>query len=157
VAWLKSASTLFSLVLSSSISAFALCSEPSTPCEWYAVHHGHPTFVGKAVSEETVSDVLGLGERIIPVTVQKVTFRVEESFEDTPGKTVDVYGSGTTNDLRFKVGIRYLVYGFRGKDGKIRTGKCTRTAPVSEATQDLGFLRSLPTIVVVESEDLCAL
>jgi len=144
---MKSALTLASLFVSISIGAFGLCSEPSTPCEWYAVHHGHPTFVGMAVSEETVSDALRLGDQVIPVTVQKVTFRVEEPFESTPGKTVDVYGSGTTNDLRFKVGIRYLVYGFRGKDGKIRTGKCTRTAPVSEAAEDLSFLRSLPTRV----------
>ena len=97
-----------------------------------------------AVSEETVSEVLGLGEHVTPVTVQKVTFRVEEPFESTPSKTVDVYGSGTTNDLRFKVGVRYLVYGFRGKDGKIRTGKCTRTAPLAEAAEDLSFLRLPP-------------
>ena len=100
-----------------------------------------------SVSEETVPDVLGPGEHVTPVTVQKVTFRVEEPFESTPSKTVDVYGSGTTNDFRFKVGVRYLVYGFRGKDGKIRTGKCTRTAPVTEAAEDLSFLRSLPTLV----------
>jgi len=144
---MKSALTLASLILSIPISAFALCFEPSTPCEWYTVHHGQPTFVGVAVSEETVSDVLGLGERVIPVTVQKVTFRVEEPFESTPTKSVDVYGTGTTNDLRFKVGVRYLVYGSRGEDGKIRTGKCTRTAPADEAAGDLSFLRSLPTRV----------
>jgi hypothetical protein len=40
-----------------------------------------------------------------------------------------------------------LEYGFRGKDGKIRTGKCTRTAPVAEAAEDVSFLRSLPTRV----------
>ena len=142
---MNSALTLALLLLSVSVDAFGLCFEPSMPCEWYAVHHGQPTFVGMAVSEETVSDVLRLGDQVIPVTVQKVTFRVEEPFEGTPGKTVDVYGSGTTNDFRFKVGVRYLVYGFRGKDGKIRTGKCTRTAPVTEAAEDLSFLRSLPT------------
>ena len=142
---MNSALTLALLFLSVSIGAFGSCLEPSTPCEWYAVHHGHPTFVGMAVSEETVSD--RLGDQMIPVTVQKVTFRVEEPFESIPGKTVDVYGSGTTNDLRFKVGIRYLVYGFRDKDGKIRTGKCTRTAPVSEAAEDISFLRSLPNRV----------
>ena len=144
---MNSALIVASLFFSYSISSFALCSEPPTPCEWYAVHHGYPTFVGTAVSEETVSDVLRLGEHVIPVAVQKVTFRVEESFEDTPDKIVDVYGSGTTNDLRFKVGIRYLVYGFRDKDRKIRTDKCTRSAPVGEAAEDLNFLRSLPTRV----------
>jgi hypothetical protein len=71
VTWMKSALTLASLFLSISISAFALCFEPSTPCEWYSAHHGQPTFVGMAVSEETVSDVLGPGEHVIPVTVQR--------------------------------------------------------------------------------------
>jgi hypothetical protein len=98
-----------------------------------------------ALAEEEVSDLLQVGEHVLPVTVQKVTFRVEEAFDDTPGTTVDVYGSGTSNDLHFDVGTRYLVYGFRGKNGKIRTGKCTRTATVIEAAEDLAFLRSLPT------------
>ncbi len=81
------------------------------------------------------------------VTVQKVTFQVEEAFEDAPGAFVTIYGEGTTCDYRFKVGARYLVYGWRGKDGKIRTSICTRTAPLSEATEDLKFLRSLPNRV----------
>jgi len=120
---MNSALTLASFFFSISIGASGLCFEPSTPCDWYASHHGQPTFVGMAVSESTVSDVLRLGDRAIPVTVQKVTFKVEEPFESPPGETVDVYGSGTTNDLRFQVGVRYLIYGFRGKDGKIRTGQ----------------------------------
>lgn len=147
VTQMSSALALALLFLSVSVGAFGKCFEPSTPCEWYAFHHGHPTFVGMAVSEEDVPDVLRLGDRVIPVTVQKVTFSIEEPFESAPGKTGDVYGSGTTNDFRFKVGTRYLVYGFRDKDGKIRTGQCTRTAPVSEAAEDLSFLRSLPTRV----------
>ena len=133
---MKPALTFASLFLSISISAFALCVEPSTPCEWYAVHHGHPTFVGMAVSEETVSDVLQLGEHVNSVMVQKVTFRVEEPFESTPSKTVDVYGSGTTNDLRFKVGVRYLVYGFRGKDGKRTRVPGKRMQPEDRASND---------------------
>lgn len=123
---------------------FGLCLVPPTPCEWYAAHHGQPTFIGTAVSTETVSDVLQLGEHVMPVTVQKVTFNVEEPFEDTSSRSVTVYGSGTTNDFHFQEGIRYLVYAWRGKDGKIRTEKCTRTAPVSEAAEDIHFLRSLP-------------
>jgi hypothetical protein len=65
-----------------------LCFVPSTPCEWYAIHHGQPTFIGTVVSAENISDVLLPGDHAIPVTVQKVTFKVEESFEDTPGSTL---------------------------------------------------------------------
>lgn len=104
-----------------------------------------------AVSEETVSDVLRLGDRVIPVTVQKVTFRVEEPFESTPGKTVDVYGSGATNDVRFKVGIRYLVYGFRGKTeryervnarGRLRSAKSLKTSAFCAHSQRVSAVKS---------------
>ena len=129
-----------------------LCFLPGTPCQWYAQHHSQPTFIGTAVAAESVPDVLHLdvlhrGERALPVTVQKVTFKVEEPFEDTPSTTMTVYGVGTTNDFHFKVGVQYLVYGWREKDGKVRTEKCTRTAPVVEAADDLRFLRTLPTQV----------
>lgn len=36
------------------------------------------------------------------------------------------------------------MYGWQGEDGSIRTGRCTRTAPVTEAGDDTSFLRSLP-------------
>jgi len=58
-----------------------------------------------------MSDVLRLEEHDIPVTVQKATFKLEEQFEDTPEKIVAVYGSGTTNDLRFQGG--YSIFGVR--------------------------------------------
>jgi hypothetical protein len=126
---------------------FGICIVPQTPCQWYARHHGQPTFIGTAVAAESVSDVLQLGERALPVTVQKVTFKVEEPFEDTPSTAMTVYGVGTTNDFHFKVGVQYLVYGWREKDGKVRTERCTRTAPAVEAADDLRFLRALPTQV----------
>jgi hypothetical protein len=133
------------ICLSFPSSISALCVETPRPCTWYAFHHGQPTFIGTAVSEETVPDVLRLGNHALQVTVQKVTFNVEERFEGALAKTETVYGEGTTNDFHFKVGEKYLVYGWREKDGKIRTARCTRTAVVSQAQGDLEFLRSLPT------------
>jgi hypothetical protein len=132
-----------SMCLSIPLNAFALCNEPPRPCTWYAVHHGQPTFIGRAVSEESVPDVLELGRRDVQVTVQRVIFNVEEPFDGAPKDMETVYGEGTSNDSHFKVGERYLVYGWREKDGKIRTAKCTRTAPVSEAAEDIRFLHSL--------------
>jgi hypothetical protein len=142
---MKSKILLAAMCLSIPLDAFAFCIEPPRPCSWYAFHHGQPTFIGIAGSEETVPDVLERGGHGINVTVQKVTFIVEEPFDGAPKKTETVYGEGTTNDFHFKLGERYLVYGWREKDGKIRTAKCTRTAPVSEAAEDIRFLRSLPT------------
>lgn len=141
---MKFATTLAVWLMSVSISAATLCIKPGTPCQWYALHHGQPTFIGTALSDEVVSDVLDLGGRSLSVTVHKVMFRVEERFEGTLDSTVDIYGYGTVNDFHFEVGTRYVVYAGLGKDGKLRTAKCTRTAPLSEAAEDISFLRSLP-------------
>jgi hypothetical protein len=131
--------------LSFPLSNFALCFESPRPCTWYASHHGQPTFIGTALSEEPVPDVLKLGNHELHVTVQKVIFNVEETFDGVPAKTVAVYGEGTTNDFHFNVGEKYLVYAWREGDGKIRTARCTRTSVLSQAKDDLEFLRSLPT------------
>ena len=127
------------------------CIVMPSPSEWYKIHHGQPTFVGVAVSVESVSDVVRMGGgkplldasgKTIPATVQKVTFRVEEPFEGINTPTVQVYGSGTTCDFYFTPGSRYLVYGWIGEDQQLRTAN--RTRPLSEADGDLKFLRSLP-------------
>ena len=89
----------------------ALCVESPRPCTWYAFHHGQPTFIGTAVSEETVPDVLRVGDNEAHRKVQKVTFKVKERFEGALAKMVTVYGEGTTNDFHFKMGKEYLVYG----------------------------------------------
>jgi hypothetical protein len=135
---------IFAICLSYPPIISALCFESPRPCTWYAFHHGQPTFIGTAVSAETVPDVLRIGENEVHRNVQKVTFKVKERFEGALAKTVTVYGEGTTNDFHFKVGEEYLVYGWREKEGKIRTTRCTRTAFVSEAKEDVEFLRSLP-------------
>jgi hypothetical protein len=73
-----------------SLPAFAcICVEPVSPSEWYKIHHGQPTFVGVAISVESVSDVVRAGGgkplldasgKTIATTMQKVTFCVEEPF-----------------------------------------------------------------------------
>lgn len=133
------------IYLSVPLGLFALCFESPKPCTWYAAHHGQPTFIGTAVSQEMVPDVLEIGSHELRVTVQKVRFNVEETFDGAPAKTETVYGEGTTNDFHFSVGEKYLVYGWREKNGKIRTARCTRTSVLSHAKEDIEFPRSLPT------------
>jgi hypothetical protein len=147
MAQMNSAVVLASVFLWIPFNTLAFCVVPPMPCVRYAVHHGQPTFIGVVLSEETVTDVIEFGEHVSPRTVQKATLKVEEPFDGMPGTTEFVYGEGSTNDLHFKVGDRYLVVGYREKDGKIRTSRCIRTAPVSEAAEDISFLRSLPTQV----------
>ena len=122
-----------------------VCGVPSTPCEAYAGHHGSPTFVGVPISQETASVVADWDKAGTKVQVQKFVFQVQEAFDDVSGRLVAVYGRGTTCDYRFKLGTSYLVYGWRGKDGRVSVDRCTRTAPSTDATEDIKFLHSLPT------------
>ena len=140
------------VLLPSFPAAACICIVPRTPSEWYAVHRGQPTFVGLAISVESRLDVVRMegGKPLLDssgktraTTIQKVTFSVEESFEGVKTHEVEVYGFGTTCDYHFVAGQKYLVYGWLGLDGKIRTSICTRTAPLSGATDDRNFLRSL--------------
>jgi hypothetical protein len=72
------------LVLVVSSSAFAcVCHEVATPADWYAIHHGQPTFVGIVVSVDRVTDVVRQGGgkplldasgKTISTTVRKVSF-----------------------------------------------------------------------------------
>lgn len=78
----------------------------------------------------------------------KVTFEVVESFKGTPGKTVTIQISsmkgtscGTYGLLR---GETYVVYAYAYQTGTLSTGVCTRTATVSQAKEDIDFLRSGP-------------
>jgi hypothetical protein len=144
---MKSSTLLTSACFSLPLNVFALCVVPPPPCQWYAAHHGQPTFIGVVTAEEAVPDEIDFGGRITHTMVQKTTFNIEEAFDGAPTKIATVYGEGTTDDFHFKLGERYLVYGLREKNGKIRTSKCTRTVPASEATDDISFLHSLPTQV----------
>ncbi|MET0647277.1 MAG: carboxypeptidase regulatory-like domain-containing protein, partial [Pyrinomonadaceae bacterium] len=53
-------------------------------------------------------------------------------------------GGGGDCGYTFEVGKQYLVYGYDSKaGGRIGTGICTRTRPLSEAADDLKFLRAV--------------
>jgi hypothetical protein len=43
----------------------------------------------------------------------------------------------------FRLGGQYLVYAYRQKDGSLYTGICSRTRPLSEAADDLAYIRGL--------------
>jgi hypothetical protein len=125
---------------------------PRTPSEWFAIHHDQPTFIGVATSVESVTDVVRMGGgkpildssgKPMPASIQRVTFRVEESFEGVKTHDIEVYGFGTTCDDHFIAGQKYLVYAWVGEGGQIRTSMCTRTALSGEAREDINFLRSM--------------
>jgi hypothetical protein len=132
------------LFLSSSVSA-CLCPRVS-PCEAYA--DSGAVFVG-LVTTTKIETVKG---RFPPNAISTTTtggqgpvasFRVEEAFLGVKTKVVEVSGGGTNCDYYFEEGKRYLVYASRSPDGHVLyTNACSGTKSLSEAQDDLRYLRS---------------
>jgi hypothetical protein len=78
----------------------------------------------------------------------EVTFDVEESFKGRPGKTVTIQIASMRGTSCGTYGLRrgetYVVYAYAYKTDMLSTGVCTRTGAVSQAKEDINFLRSLP-------------
>ncbi|HEX7330559.1 MAG TPA: carboxypeptidase-like regulatory domain-containing protein, partial [Pyrinomonadaceae bacterium] len=80
-------------------------------------------------------------------------FIVEEPFRGITSATVDIETfSGTSCDMQFVKGIRYLIYANRGSgSNQLFAGPCTRTTELRNADEDLTYLRSLAQQGVTES------
>jgi hypothetical protein len=72
-------------------------------------------------------------------------FIVEQPFRGVAGDRVDVETlHGTSCDMKFEKGERYLIYASREKDtNKLFAGPCTRTENLKYADDDLNYLRDL--------------
>jgi hypothetical protein len=70
---------------------------------------------------------------------------VEQPFRGVAGNRVDVQTlHGTSCDMRFEKGKRYLIYTSRGKDSdQLFAGPCTRTRELEHATDDLDYVRTV--------------
>jgi Carboxypeptidase regulatory-like domain/Tissue inhibitor of metalloproteinase len=77
---------------------------------------------------------------------QKVSFAIEESFRGVEGAQTEVItGLGDSDcGFDFERGKRYLVYAYRSEqDKRLYTSICSRTRALSEANEDLKYLRGL--------------
>jgi len=78
----------------------------------------------------------------------EVTFEVGESFKGKPGKTVTIQIASMKGTSCGTYGLRrgetYVVYAYAYKPDMLSSGVCTRTGTVSQAKEDVAFLRSLP-------------
>ena len=77
--------------------------------------------------------------------VATLHFIVEEPFRGITASTVDVGTlSGTSCDVGFVKGIRYLIYAHRKLRSKqLFAGACSRTTELRYAVEDLNYIRSL--------------
>lgn len=116
------------------------CLDPGPPCQAY--WNSSVAFSGTPLSVTRV-EVEWKGNKMVQ---RLFRFRVEEAFRGVEGKEVEVLTGAWGGDCGydFQPGTKYLVYGGRVQ-GKpwIGTSICTRTRPLSEAAEDLSFMRGL--------------
>jgi hypothetical protein len=120
----------------------------STPAT--AFNDSKIVFIGKMTGGTEKNTLRERDSSSYEIESGEVTFEVEESFKGKPGKTVTIQinshkgtSCGTYGLIR---GETYIVYAYPGpnESDMVRSGVCTRTGTVSQAKEDLVFLRSLP-------------
>lgn len=121
------------------------CMMPGPPCQ--ALGAASAVFVGTVtdvrVREAKSVEAARAEPNWTPVVVK---FAVLQPFQGVEGAEVEVATGRGDGDCgyQFRKGESYLVYAYGGRDGRpLMTGICTRTRPVSEASEDFEFLRGL--------------
>ena len=71
------------------------------------------------------------------------TFDVIETPRGEASQSIVIRSGGSSCDRDFDVGESYVVYAWR-EDGEVTTSGCSRTARLSDALEDLAYIRGLP-------------
>jgi protocatechuate 3,4-dioxygenase beta subunit len=130
----------FLLAVSAPAANACSCVVGGTPCSDY--WKASAVFVGTVINNSPTTYKLGDFEN----EGRLVRFTIEQPMRGIRGKEVEVRtGSGGGDcGYGFQLGGRYLVYAYEAS-GKLFTGICSRTRPLSEASEDLAYFRSLDT------------
>lgn len=113
------------------------CSYAGAPCKAFA---DTPTvFAGRVVKISTIRLKAPSGDDFED---RLVSFNVERSYRGWEAGTAEVLAGWNTDcGYRFQEGVRYLVYAYpHSSTGKLATSICTRTRPMSDASEDLEYL-----------------
>ena len=131
------------------------CGGGGTPCEDYG--RAAAVFVGTPISLRTVERSPTRNREEIEYALPRIfTFSVEQAFLGGQGVIEVSTGMGSSDcGYDFKIGTRYVVYAFDAlvapnpgitgpysKKQRLTTGTCSRTRPLTDATEDLEFFRS---------------
>jgi hypothetical protein len=119
--------------------AYACFCGPGPACE--EVWKTSAVFAGRVISVEKLEPA---GEKN-PYS-KTVRLLVEEVFKGGPGSEVVLLQSQSSCDVYFSLGERYLVYANESLiANRLTTNSCTRTRLLSDASEDLAYLRGLST------------
>ena len=120
------------------------CLKPGPPCAYYG--QAGAIFLGRAVgSVERKTYVDEHGNKTV-YDVGTIRFLVQENYKGASGYEVEIHSGTGGGDCGywFLRNESYVVYAYRSsEDNKLYTNICTRTAPVSQAAEDLAYLRGL--------------
>ena len=138
---------LFATILFFSITtidAYACsCAEIRPPCEAY--WEASAVFVGVMTGDSSISVKDGQYQ----FQKRSVSFAIEEAFRGIQGAAAEVitgWGGGDCG-FGFKRGERYLVYTYTNpQDNKLYASICQRTRALSEAGEDLQYIRELSSV-----------
>lgn len=136
---------LFVVLVSAGRADACSCAGSGTPCA--AFGSASAVFVG-TVTDARQRKFEPKEKDEIDWTPVVFKFSVSQTFSGVGGAEVEVATGRGGGDCGygFRRGETYLVYAFTAQDGKtLATGICMRTRPISEATEDLEFLRGLAT------------
>jgi hypothetical protein len=138
------ASLLVTLVSAARAEA-CTCMVPGPPCQSFGT--ASAVFVGTATGVRTREPKSVEAARAEPDwSPVVVKFSVLQPFSGVEGAEVEVttgHGGGDCG-YNFVKGETYLVYAYGGRDGKpLSASICSRTAPLTQAAEDLEFLRAL--------------
>ena len=129
----------FGLPIFSTEAAACQCAGEGKPCEeyWKASVVFAAVVTGSSTTTVTEGDN-AFSQRL-------VHFRLDRAYKGIEGAEVQVMtglGGGDCG-YGFRLGEKYLVYAFRSTDKKLHTSICTRTRPLSEADEDLEYIRGI--------------
>jgi hypothetical protein len=121
------------------------CARVRPPCEQYG--SASAVFIGVVIGDSFVDDQASYGQDgEYQFQKRSVSFAVEETFLGPQRTSAEVITGMEGGDcgVGFKRGERYLVYTYTNhRDNKLYTNVCMRTRALSQASEDLQYLRGL--------------
>jgi hypothetical protein len=115
------------------------CAFAGPPCQ--AAREASAVFVGRVRAIEQVKRA----QDEYRFYGRRVRFEIIDAFTGVSGGAAEVYTGHGGGDCGygFRTGGTYLVYAYRGAESpNLTTGICSRTRPVSDAEEDLSYLRT---------------
>ena len=134
---LASSLVVLLLLFAESSASACSCELPKPACQtfWKA----EAVFIGTVLSVKTSN------KSLVSLEALAIKISVDDSFRGVSSNVVELFTGnvGSSCGYRFAVGQQYLVYAYVGDTGRLTTNRCTRTRPLTQAAEDLDYLRGL--------------